>query len=35
MHHLVVALIDEFNEAEDGSVRIRSEYLLVVARKRG
>ena len=28
-------LIDEFNEADDGSVRIPSEYLLVVARKRG
>ena len=28
-------LIDEFNEADDGSVRIRSEYLLIVARKRG
>jgi SAM-dependent methyltransferase len=28
-------LIGEFNEADDGSVRIRSEYLLVVARKRG
>jgi SAM-dependent methyltransferase len=28
-------LMDEFNEADDGSVRIQSEYLLVVARKRG
>jgi SAM-dependent methyltransferase len=28
-------LIGEFNEADDGSVRIKSEYLLVVARKRG
>jgi SAM-dependent methyltransferase len=28
-------LMGEFNEADDGSVRIRSEYLLVVARKRG
>jgi SAM-dependent methyltransferase len=28
-------LIGEFNEADDGSVRIQSEYLLVVARKRG
>jgi SAM-dependent methyltransferase len=28
-------LIEEFNEADDGSVRIRSEYLLVVARKSG
>jgi hypothetical protein len=28
-------LIDEFNAADDGSVRIPSEYLLVVARKRG
>lgn len=28
-------LINEFNEADDGSVRIPSEYLLVVARKRG
>jgi hypothetical protein len=35
MMHQFGALIDEFNEAEDGSVRIRSEYLLVVARKRG
>ena len=29
------ALIDEFNQADDGTVRIDSEYLLVVARKRG
>ena len=29
------AIVDEFNEAEDGRVQIRSEYLLVVARKRG
>jgi 2-polyprenyl-6-hydroxyphenyl methylase/3-demethylubiquinone-9 3-methyltransferase len=28
-------LIGEFNQAADGSVRIESEYLLVVARKRG
>ena len=28
-------LIGEFNDADDGSVRIQSEYLLVVARKRG
>ena len=28
-------LMSEFNEADDGSVRIRSEYLLVVARRRG
>jgi SAM-dependent methyltransferase len=28
-------LIDEFNDADDGSVRIAGEYLLVVARKRG
>jgi len=28
-------LAERFNEAEDGSVRIRSEYLLAVARKRG
>lgn len=28
-------LIEEFNEADDGTVRIRSEYLLVVARKPG
>jgi ubiquinone/menaquinone biosynthesis C-methylase UbiE len=28
-------LIGEFNQADDGSVRIQSEYLLVVARKRG
>jgi SAM-dependent methyltransferase len=35
MMHQFRALIDEFNEAEDGSVRIRNEYLLVVARKRG
>ena len=28
-------LIGEFNEASDGSVRIGSEYLLIVARKRG
>jgi len=28
-------LIGEFNEADDGSVKIGSEYLLVVARKRG
>ena len=28
-------LMNEFSEADDGSVRIRSEYLLVVARKRG
>ena len=28
-------LVGEFNEADDGSVKIRSEYLLVVARKRG
>jgi len=28
-------LMNEFNEADDGSIRIRSEYLLVVARKRG
>ena len=28
-------IVDEFNDADDGSVRIESEYLLVVARKRG
>jgi SAM-dependent methyltransferase len=28
-------LVDEFNDADDGSVAIQSEYLLVVARKRG
>ena len=28
-------LVGEFNEADDGSVKIGSEYLLVVARKRG
>jgi len=28
-------LMSEFNEADDGCVRIKSEYLLVVARKRG
>ena len=28
-------IADEFNQADDGSVRIESEYLLVVARKRG
>ncbi|MGH2837533.1 MAG: class I SAM-dependent methyltransferase [Thermoleophilaceae bacterium] len=28
-------ITDEFNQADDGSVRIESEYLLVVARKRG
>jgi SAM-dependent methyltransferase len=28
-------LMNEFNEADDGSIRIKSEYLLVVARKRG
>jgi SAM-dependent methyltransferase len=29
------ALVEEFNQAEDGSVDIHSDYLLVVARKRG
>ena len=29
------ALVDEFNGAEDGSIAIESDYLLVVARKRG
>ena len=28
-------IVDEFNQADDGSVRIGSEYLLVVARRRG
>jgi 2-polyprenyl-6-hydroxyphenyl methylase/3-demethylubiquinone-9 3-methyltransferase len=28
-------IVSEFNQADDGSVRIESEYLLVVARKRG
>ena len=28
-------IVDEFNQADDGGVRIESEYLLVVARKRG
>ena len=28
-------IMNEFNQADDGSVRIKSEYLLVVARKRG
>jgi hypothetical protein len=28
-------LIGEFNQADDGSVRVENEYLLVVARKRG
>jgi hypothetical protein len=28
-------IIGEFNQADDGSVRIESEYLVVVARKRG
>ena len=28
-------LMNEFNQADDGSIRIQSEYLLVVARKRG
>jgi hypothetical protein len=30
-----VDLMNEFNQADDGSIRIQSEYLLVVARKRG
>ena len=33
--HRFRELIDEFNDADDGSVRIAGEYLLVVARKRG
>ena len=28
-------IVDEFNQADDGTVRIESEYLLVVARRRG
>ncbi len=31
----LVALISEFNEADDGSVLIDAEYLIIVARKRG
>jgi hypothetical protein len=30
-----VEIVEEFNQADDGSVRIQSEYLIVVARKRG
>jgi SAM-dependent methyltransferase len=31
----LLALIDEFNQADDGSVLVDAEYLVVVARKRG
>jgi hypothetical protein len=31
----VLAVIDEFNQADDGSVVIENEYLVTVARKRG
>ena len=31
----LLAVIDEFNQADDGSVLIDAEYLVVVARKRG
>jgi SAM-dependent methyltransferase len=35
MRQDIVALIDEFNQADDGSVLLEAEYLVVVARKRG
>jgi SAM-dependent methyltransferase len=35
MLHDIRGLADRFNEADDGSLRIRSDYLLAVARKRG
>jgi hypothetical protein len=31
----LLAVIDELNQASDGSVRIDNEYLITVARKRG
>ena len=35
MKQQLLALIDEYNQADDGSVVIDAEYLVVVARKRG
>jgi hypothetical protein len=35
MKQQLLALIDEYNQADDGSVVIDAKYLVVVARKRG